>query len=200
MLNFFENEYFKASHSFVNEKIVENDITEVDKFYKINYFRLFPEKDSKRDKKKERVRCELITNKGSIFGSIFFDNELMIFKDMSNFDNRNKKVEKSKKAAINDETLNELFFLFSSDISDRLVNTNKYVIIYYSEIKEIISRKFCLTEIAYEIFMRDGRAYYFNFYTGVNRKLFFDKLINNFNSTNYKIMNQIWIFKKMNID
>ena len=187
MLNFFENEYFKASHSFVNEKIVENDITEVDKFYKINYFRLFPEKDSKRDKKKERVRCELITNKGSIFGSIFFDNELMIFKDMSNFDNRNKKVEKSKKAAINDETLNELFFLFSSDISDRLVNTNKYVIIYYSEIKEIISRKFCLTEIAYEIFMRDGRAYYFNFYTGVNRKLFFDKLINNFNSTNYKI-------------
>ena len=32
----------------------------------------------------------------------------------------------------------KLFYLFSSDETDRLKNRNKYIIIYYSEIREVI--------------------------------------------------------------
>jgi len=188
MVNFFENEYFKCAHDYINDKVVQNDITEKDKFYKINYEKLILIiKENKKSDKKTKVRCEHVTNKGSIFGSIYFSNELMIFKDKTDKDTR--EANDNKKTNDNSECLNKLFFLFSSDISDRLVNTNKYLVIYYSEIKEIISRKFCYSEIAYEIFMRDGRAYYFNFFTYVNRKSFYDNLVNKINLINIKLKN-----------
>ena len=188
MINFFENEYFKCAHDYINDKVVQNDITEKDKFYKINYEKLILIiKDNKKSDQKTKVRCEHVTNKGSIFGSIYFSNELMIFKDKTDKDTREDN--ENKKTTDNKECLNELFFLFSSDISDRLVKTNKYLVIYYSEIKEIISRKFCYSEIAYEIFMRDGRAYYFNFFTNKNRKLFYDHLVNKINLINLKLKN-----------
>ena len=188
MLNYFENEYFATAHSYIEKEIIDNDITEKDKFYKINYVRFIPDKDYKPERKRERVRCELITNKGSLFGIIIIDNELMIFRDLPYTEQRPKRVDKNKKPEKNAEVLKELFFLFSSDVSDRLDYTDKYIIIYYSEIKEIISRKFCFSDIAYEIFMKDGRAYYFNFFTGINRKAFHDKLINNLNATNSRLL------------
>ena len=37
MLNYFEDEYFKKSHTYVNNEIVQKDISEEDEFRKINY-------------------------------------------------------------------------------------------------------------------------------------------------------------------
>ena len=176
MLNFFENEYFKSAHTFIKNDIFLNDMTEQDKFSTINYERL---EMSYNDKgiadMKHKARCENISNKGSIFGIIYLSNSLMIFKDNSKNDER-----QSEKIS----ELDKLFFLLSSDVSDRIKNSNKYIVIYYSEIKDIILRKYYFNEIAYEIFMKDGRSYFFNFFTKKNREKFYDNFISKINRIN----------------
>ena len=170
MTNFFENEYFINSHSYIKKEVINNDIDEEDKFRKINYEKfilLIKDNKKKSEDLKIKVKCENIYNKGSIYGTIYFGSYLMIFKDKSNKDDRLSNDIPLKK---------KLFFLLSSDETDRLKDRKKYLIIYYSEIREIVLRKFCFSEIAYEIFMKDGRSYFFNFYTIKNRKEFYDSL------------------------
>ena len=180
MLNFFENDYFKSTHPFIKNDNYKNDITEKDKFCKIKYEKLILERKEKKvtELKAKKARCENISNKGSIFGGIHFFNSLMVFIDNSNKDERLSK---------DISELDQLFFLFSSDIPDRLTNLNKYIIIYYSEIKEIILRKFCFNAIAYEIFMKDGRSYFFNFFSKRNLQKFYDNLISRINILNNKL-------------
>ena len=43
---------------------------------------------------------------------------------------------------------------------------------YFCEIKEIFIRRFCLNYVGYEIFMKDNRAYLFNFFNKNNLKKF----------------------------
>jgi hypothetical protein len=47
----------------------------------------------------------------------------------------------------------------------------------------MILRKYCFNEIAYEIFMKDGRSYFFNFFSKKNRDKFYDNFINKINET-----------------
>ena len=182
MLNFFENDYFMNAHSFIKNKIFLNDLKEEDKFCKIKYEKLILSSLNEKDSKDVlKTRCENISNKGSIFGSIYCFNSLMAFEDQSNKDERlSPDISEQYK----------LFFIFSSDTIDRLKNTNKYIIIYYSEIKEIILRKYCFNEIAYEIFMKDGRSYFFNFFSKINRDKFYDNLIVKINSVNSNLQKE----------
>ena len=188
MLNFFENDYFKKAHSYVNNEIIQNDIKEVDNFSRIKYEKLFLIIKDKKKKKFEptessdvklKIKCENISNKGSIFGFIYFSNSLMVFIDKSNNDER---------LLNNLNEVRKLFYLFSSDETDRLKNREKYIIIYYSEINEIILRKYCFIEIGYEIFMKDGRSYFFNFFTLKNRKSFYNSLVDKINLVNIRLI------------
>ena len=43
---------------------------------------------------------------------------------------------------------------------------------YFSEIKEIFIRRFCLNYVGYEIFMKDNRSHLFNFFNKKNLKDF----------------------------
>ena len=190
MLNYFEDEYFKKSHTYVNNEIVQKDISEEDEFRKINYEKLILniKEDKKKilnseNKLKIKIKCENITNKGSIIGNIYLSHSLMIFKDKLNNDNRLSND--------NNDFNSKLFYLFSSDKSDILKDKKKYIIMYYSEIKEIILRKYCFTEIAYEIFMKDGRSYFFNFYTIKNRNDFYDSLEESINLVNLELKKEL---------
>ena len=175
VLNYFESEYFFKSHQFLKKRIVQKDFCEEDQLGKIDYERihLF----IKKKKTEFRIKCENISNKGSIFGSLHLNNSLMVFQDNSSRDHRLTKETKQ----------NKLFYLFSSDVLDRLKNKDKYIIIYYNEIKEIILRRFCFIDIAYEIFMKDNRSYFFNFYNVENRIKFYNGLKNKINDLNSKI-------------
>ena len=196
-LDFFENEYFIKAHPYIKNDIYKKGLTEKDKFSNIYYEKLILDKKNKYvfSEIKNKTRCENISNKGSVFGSIYFFHSLMIFRDHSNKDER-----ESKDISETDK----LFFLFSSDISDRLQNTNKYIIIFYNEIKEIVLRKYCFNEIAYEIFMKDNRSYFFNFFSIKNSEKFYDNLISKINLINAKIktknINEISIYKKYKYD
>jgi hypothetical protein len=58
-----------------------------------------------------------------------------------------------------------LFFIYSFQDVTKHVNIKlKTIFIYYKDIKEIIIRRFFLKRIGYEIFLKDGRSYLFNFF------------------------------------
>ena len=164
ILNYFDTEYFFKAHKFLKMEIVKKDKCEEDIIGKINYEKILLIIKSK--KTDYRIKCENISNKGSIYGIIYLHHSLMFFQDFSKNDPRMSKEKDNDK----------LFFLFSSDDNDRLKGKNKTIIIFYNEIKEIILRRYCFTDIAYEIFMKDNRSYLFNFFEKENREKFYDSL------------------------
>ena len=188
MIHYFDNKYFIKAHSYAKNNVVQKDLTESDKFCNINYEKLrIVVKDNKKIKisetkdAKTKIRCENITNKGSIFGCIYLSISLMVFEDKSEKDERT-----SEDLSFKDK----LFFLFSSDVSDRIQDNNKYIIIYYSEIKEIIPKKYIFHDLAHEIFMKDGRSYFFNFFTTKNRGEFFENLSAKINIINTELIEE----------
>ena len=173
VLNYSKTEYFYRAHSNLKKSIVEKDIGDEDKIGLIEYEKINLIINKK--KSEFRVKCENISNKGSIFGAIHLHNSLMTFEDKSLKDKRE----------VHEKVDQKIFYLFSSDKVDRLKGRNKYMVIYYNEIKEVILRRYCFTDIAYEIFTKDNRSFFFNFFNIDNRKKFFNSLkekINKFNS------------------
>ena len=173
VLNYSKTEYFYRAHSNLKKSIVEKDIGDEDKIGLIEYEKINLIINKK--KSEFRVKCENISNKGSIFGAIHLHNSLMTFEDKSLKDKRE----------VHEKVDQKIFYLFSSDKVDRIKGRNKYMVIYYNEIKEVILRRYCFTDIAYEIFTKDNRSFFFNFFNIDNRKKFFNSLkekINKFNS------------------
>jgi len=173
ILNYSQTEYFYSAHSNLKKTIVQKDISDEDKIGLIEYEKINLIINKK--KSEFRVKCENISNKGSIFGAIHLQNSLMTFEDNSLKDKR----------LVHEKVDQKIFYLFSSDNVDRLKGRNKHMVIYYNEIKEVILRRYCFTDIAYEIFTKDNRSFFFNFFNIDNRKKFFNSLkekINKFNS------------------
>ena len=175
ILNYFDTEYFYNAHPFLNESVVNKESNKEEQLGKIKYDKI--SLIIKKKKSESRFKCENISNKGSIFGALHLHNSLMAFQDKSKYDHRSSK----------EKLLDQLFYLFSSDINDRLIGRNKSIIIYYNEIKEIILRRYCFTDIAFEIFMKDNRSYFFNFFNKDNRKNFYESLIKKINNINSRI-------------
>ena len=175
ILNYFDSEYFYNAHPFLNKSIIKKELYKEEQLGNIKYDKI--SLIIKKKKSEFRIKCENISNKGSIFGALHLHNSLMVFQDKSEYDHRASK----------EKHIDKLFYLFSSDTYDRLIGRNKSIIIYYNEIKEIILRRFCFTDIAYEIFMKDNRSYFFNFFNIDNRKNFYDSLNIKINKINSKI-------------
>ena len=89
--------------------------------------------------------------KGSIFGKMYILDSFLIFvnKTYKNFKKNDKKV---------------FFFFYLKEDINKYKKIQKVIIFYFNEIKEIILRRFCLKNIGYEIFLKDGRSYLFNFF------------------------------------
>ena len=104
------------------------------------------------DETKE-IKCELITNKGSIYCNLYLKEDFIIIK------NSNIKISNPKD-----------LHLFSSS---QYIELNKLIIIPYINIKEILTRRFLYMYQACEIFTVDNKTYFINFFERT-------KLIENF--------------------
>ena len=93
--------------------------------------------------------CEFIKKTKIICGNIILNKKFLYFK---NNDNIIKEYGKDIKY---------LFGSYKDDISV----TNKIILIKIKDIKEIISRRFLYDYRAFEIFLKDGKSYYFNLYS-----------------------------------
>ena len=148
-LKFFNRQSLTISHSYLPIKAIERIKLE-DKFSRLKFVKFCPINESEKELK--RFYCENVSYKGSIFGKMFLMDSFMVFVNMS-FSNIKKCVETIR------------FFLYSKEDTKKYKNINKVILFYYNEIKEIIARRFCLKYIGYEIFLKDGRSYLFNFFT-----------------------------------
>ena len=108
-------------------------------------------------------------SKGNVFGYILFFKEFLAFFNSPEEDERNS-----------NDLRKRMKFIYSIR-EDIAVDTNKYIIIYYKDIKEVIKRRVCFNYIGYEFFLKDDRSYFFNFFEIENIKevyIFLDKLKN----------------------
>ena len=157
---FFKHKLLPNTLPYLNKKFFNNNFSDEDNLCKIKFERILPINYDIRPTKK--IVCEIINNNGSIFGHIYFNHAFLLFISDSNNDPRNEK----NKTKINEKQ--DDFYLYSYFTEDRLKNKKKYVIMYFSEIKEILIRRFCLNYVGYEIFMKDNKSHLFNFFNKKN--------------------------------
>ena len=69
----------------------------------------------------------------------------------------------------------EIKYLFSS-LTDDIRDKEKIIIIKISDIEEIIARRFLYDYRAFEVFLKNGKSYYFNLYKTELLELFFEKI------------------------
>ena len=151
-LDFFNNRYFAISHSYFKEKLKDSkqkrifpkisDQDDINKFLK----------DSSNEKK-YIFYVDLVTNRNVVFGKLVFNKYLLYFENVD----RNAFLKKKN----DEEKIDWLLCSQESDYSSR----NKKLYIFKKEITEIINRRFLYSFQACEIYLKNGKSYYFNFYS-----------------------------------
>ena len=175
--SFFESETFHITHDYFMEYMKEMKINLPEKiFFHKNILPNYYLKD-KFDKKCELIRIDRCYY-GHIIGSekidyIIFEKQKFVF---------NETIDEYKKLNNSNIILNnfEIMNLFSLTYANKKtsnkkeetqsnfgkrkkIKKNKVVIILFDEIEEIIERRFLLMWQAIEIFLKNGKSYFFNF-------------------------------------
>ena len=180
-LNFFSNKYFKITHPYFKEKVQNIKINRIFKKKSetndINQFIL-----DKNDQDNNMFYVDLITNRNVVFG------ELIVGKHLIYFHSKDKKkflFGKSEKEI-------EKWILCSSD--GDYSSKKKKIYIFKDEITEIINRRFLYSFQACEFYLKNGKSYYFNFYSEEKKIKFFSL----FSKKNFIISDLKSEFKKKN--
>jgi hypothetical protein len=168
-LDFFKDRYFNISHPYFKDKVKDciqkrifRKISEQDD---INQFLI----NNSMDKKFE-FYVDLVTNRNAVFG------KLTVYKYLLYFENVNR--EEFLKQRTPEEKVDWLLCSQECDYSQR----NKKLYIFKKEITEIINRRFLYSFQACEIYLKNGKSYFFNFYSDEKKidfvKIFRDKQFN----------------------
>jgi len=167
--NFFTDGYFQYSHQFLYNKKYKYKYTIQNKL-------LFPEKKLVEENDSAHkdlssifnelviYECEMITVKGSIFGNILVFENCLLFK--SELKNDKRKKENNSK---DDDDASYMDYACCTIDYDHL-KKYKRIIIENNNIKEVVNRTFFYTWVSLEIFMKDGKSYFFNFFNEETNK------------------------------
>ena len=162
--SFFDNELLPISHDYISNNI-NNSRNKLIIYKKCKQW-------SDNDLKNSRTYyCELINKESPIFGFIKTTPHFMIFKQTDNF----------QKLLSQDETYNtdDKFLFYNIYPSLKKPEEKlKCIIIYHSQIKEIISRNFLHIEQCIEIYLHNGKSYLFNLLHSSFYKTFITKELN----------------------
>ena len=176
--DFFTDGYFKYSHKYLFKRNANNKVD-----YSLKNKFIFPNKQLLRDNdcldnelfSKDIINkiiiydCEFISAKGSIFGNIFVFNNCLLFKsDLIN--DKRKVLSKTEK----NYEIASLYACCSLEYD--FLKKEKKILIEYKNIKEIINRTYVYNWIALEIFLKDGRSFYFNLFNEETLSDFFETL------------------------
>ena len=107
----------------------------------------------------QSFNCEFISIKQTIFGQIDLYEKFIIFKNKDNFGDFSTSIN----------------YIYSNNINEVTLN-KKIIIINYNEIEEIIKRAFVYNPQALEIFLKNGKSYFFNLFDPNNFDIFFGKI------------------------
>ena len=105
-----------------------------------------------------KENCEALIKTKIICGNIYLKDNIMLFINDNNIKNEYGK---------------NIKYLFCS-ITDDIKDIDKIILIKYKDIKEIIIRRYIYDFRALEIFLKNGKSYFFNLYSKQNVLKFFD--------------------------
>ena len=197
--NFYDPLFFKISHSYMNlELVFKNKKT-------LNFYphKLYDFKENK-DNINFKILCELVTTQYIYTGLMLFTNDLIIFNSFGN-------------EIIDENNLNYIFSVkLPNDNKNNKNNENndkhKTIIIFYEDIKEIIKRRSLLMYQSLEIFLKNGKSFFFNFFKINNLEKIYiflsninntlpeeDKFIINSNLNKKEIKKILDLFKEGNL-
>lgn len=148
-MKFFDEPYFSITHRYVVEQFKT-----IPKQPKINFYRSLCE-----DCTNMTIDCEIISIQHVFRGSLYFYDNLFCFV--------------STKLKTNDNILKYLFGSFEKEI---VYDPNKKIFIYYRNINEIVSKRFLYKYQAFEIYLKNGKSYFVNFFSEENRNNFISKV------------------------
>ena len=166
--NFYRKDFFSVSHEYLKENLIKDSDKTNLFFYPHNYYseEIFNKIDKSFD-------CELITTQFIYFGKIYIGNDFICF------ETKEDPREKNKKFDI------EIYskYAFSQRDNDNKTIQQKRVIIFNEDIKEVIRRRSLLMYQSIEIFNKNGKSYFFNFFkTSICEKVYdiFHTLVSKF--------------------
>jgi hypothetical protein len=166
-----QNKFLKITNNYVEDNIFEmkNNTIRLKDYYK-EVLDLIQLKNFKK-----KIQVEYITLKGVLRGFFFYsDNKkCIIFVDehtintlISNeleYSINSSFLKLINKLKKNDNMPNRSEFLFTSLKTD-FIKKFKIVVINFCDVREILKRRFLFNYQASEIFLKNGKSYYFNFY------------------------------------
>ena len=151
-LDFFEDRYFTISHSYFIDRQKESISRRIfPKISEQNDVKKFLEEKQK--DKSITFYVDLVSNRNVVFGKLVITEYLLFFQnlDKNEFLKNKKDYEKTD------------WLLCSQDCD--YSKRNKKLYIFKKEITEIINRRFLYSFQACEIYLKNGKSYYFNFYS-----------------------------------
>ena len=205
---FFKNRFFEVGHEYFTDKIKDIEKPNFEYGHGLlnqSNFELFEINNNQNEYQKgegdkvdiennyginESIPCfetELLSSYNNMQGIIALKEKYIVYQTNMNFDfNKYKK---------------EIKYIISSKVEE-LHQVKKQVIIPYKLIRQIIKRKFVFFEQAFEIYLNNGKSYFFNLYQEKICQQFFDtieKIKNNENTKyNFEIIREPYdyFFKK----
>ena len=141
--SFYNSDTFNISHSYFPKESIKKQSFPLLLSHYYCFNNIFDEKDIYKEE------CELIINTKIICGNIYLKNKIFLF------------INNSK---LKEQYENNIKYLFSS-ITNDIKNKNKIIIFKYKDIKEIIVRRYLYDFRAFEIFLNNGKSYFFNLYS-----------------------------------
>ena len=174
---FIKKKYFQKNKNKINDTMQKKMTINLDELYKLNMLNALKQEETKAPTKFE---CEKISPKNTCNGFLFFDKYFLLFQSNTKFE-------------IKEYNKNLIYLIASSEYD--LVQEEKQIIIPYNTISQILYRKFLFYDVAIEIFLNNGKSYYFNFYN-INNKTQFMKVMKEKISEDKIIKKSIDFFEK----
>ena len=180
--NYTVDPYFPITHSYIKNEILKKNLT-MQKSIKLFQKDIF---ESDNDKE---IECELIKNEKPFFGKLYYNNEkkYLLFKNQENY-------------FVEEEGFEHIFLLSQLEENTRTKKEkykkfyekghNKNVLMLFDDIEEIIEMRIFLLWKGFEIYLKNGKSYVFNFLTTKD----YDNFAKNFLENN-KLKN---LFRKRN--
>ena len=147
--NFYDKVFFRVSHSYIKEEVLN-------KYLKNIIF--YPHKYNLKEQNYNLISffCELVTQQYVYFGKMYFFENFIFFETEKDDPRINEK-----------EDILNIFKNFQISIfsDDNKTSKKKSILIFKEDIKEIIKRRTLYTNQSAEIFHKNGKSYFFNFFT-----------------------------------
>lgn len=139
--DYYKSEFFSICHPSLNLNTFNMDLYPIFPTH-YDYYDLFK---SCINDDTFSLLCEFICAENIISGKIYVTDKFILFMNENNFNFKNIK------------------YIFHSDQKEIKYN-KKLILIRFSEIDEIISRSFLYNNQAFEVFLKNGKSYFFNLY------------------------------------